>query len=108
MERLIEDEALVPALWRVEMCNMLAVNERRGRIAGEDSDRFLEDIAALPIRERPEDDHRTLLGLCRNHGLTAYDAAYLALAIRAGAPLATLDSSLARAARAAGVELVGA
>ena len=107
MERLIEDEALVPALWRVEMCNILVVNERRGRIDSVDSERFLEDLATLPIRVRPEDGYRTLLSLSRNHGLTAYDAAYLALAVRAGAPLATLDRPLARAARTAGVELIG-
>jgi len=43
--------------------------------------------------------------LAAQHGLTTYDAAYLELAIRRGLPLATLDVSLARAARAEGVTL---
>jgi predicted nucleic acid-binding protein len=43
--------------------------------------------------------------LARAHGLTVYDAMYLEAAIRRGLPLATLDSDLKRAARAAGVAL---
>ena len=45
------------------------------------------------------------LALAREHGLSAYDAVYLELAIRAGAPLATLDNILRAAARKAGVEV---
>jgi predicted nucleic acid-binding protein len=40
------------------------------------------------------------------HRLTFYDAAYLELALRLSAPLATLDRALARAARAAAVPLL--
>jgi predicted nucleic acid-binding protein len=46
--------------------------------------------------------------LARTHHLSAYDAAYLELAIREGLPLATLDDDLRRAAARAGVVLVGA
>ena len=49
-----------------------------------------------------------VLALARTHRLTVYDAAYLELALRVDAPLATLDRKLAAAARAAGVPLVGA
>ena len=40
------------------------------------------------------------------HRLTAYDAAYLQVAVARGLPLATLDATLAEAARAAGVTLL--
>lgn len=43
-----------------------------------------------------------------DHSLSVYDASYLELAMREGLPLATLDQALARAARAAGVELLQA
>jgi predicted nucleic acid-binding protein len=43
----------------------------------------------------------------RAHRLTVYDAAYLELARRLDAPLATLDRALAAAARAAAVDLLG-
>jgi predicted nucleic acid-binding protein len=49
-----------------------------------------------------------VLPLAVHHAITSYDAAYLELALRKKAPLATLDAGLARAARAAGVELIGA
>jgi len=45
----------------------------------------------------------TTLTLCRKHGLTAYDAAYLEIAIRGGFPLATADEQLKRAADAEAV-----
>ncbi len=48
-----------------------------------------------------------VLPLARAYQLSAYDAAYLELAIREGLPLATLDDGLRQAARAAGVALVG-
>lgn len=45
--------------------------------------------------------------LARRHQLTAYDAAYVELALRDRLPLATLDRALARAARIEGVDLIG-
>ena len=63
----------------------------------------------LDIRVAPDHDNASaLLALARGHGLTAYDAAYLDMALRTGLPLATLDGRLAAAAKAAGVVLVGA
>ena len=41
--------------------------------------------------------------LARAHNLSAYDAAYLELALRRGLKLATLDKKLKAAAAAAGV-----
>jgi predicted nucleic acid-binding protein len=44
--------------------------------------------------------------LARQQGLTAYDAAYLELAVRRGAALATQDKELLRAAEACGIERI--
>jgi len=44
--------------------------------------------------------------LARRHGLTVYDAAYLELALRRAASLATLDTKLSSAAASEGVEVV--
>jgi predicted nucleic acid-binding protein len=44
-----------------------------------------------------------VLSLARAYRLSAYDAAYLELALRRGLPLATLDDKLRAAASAAGV-----
>jgi predicted nucleic acid-binding protein len=46
-----------------------------------------------------------VLELARGRNLSAYDAAYLELAMREGLPLATEDESLRAAARQAGVPL---
>ena len=69
---------------------------------------FLADLEALSLRidRAPESD--AVLALARAHRLTIYDAGCLELAGRIGAPLATLDRQLARAARAAGVPLLAA
>jgi predicted nucleic acid-binding protein len=45
------------------------------------------------------------LNVARGHRLTAYDAAYLELAVRRGIPLATLDSDLKKAVQAVGVTI---
>ncbi len=47
-----------------------------------------------------------VLALARAHGLSAYDAAYLELAMREGLPLATEDAALRAAAERVGVALV--
>ena len=107
MDRLLDDEAIAPALWAIELRNILVVNERRKRIEPDDAEAFLRDLAGLPIRIRRDIDERPLLGLARKHRLTAYDATYLDLAVRTGADVATLDRSLANAVRAEGLELVG-
>jgi predicted nucleic acid-binding protein len=44
--------------------------------------------------------------LARTHGLSAYDAAYLEVAVRYGVPLATLDGALRTAAGAEEVEIL--
>lgn len=106
MQRLLEDEALVPALWPLEIRNILVVSERRGRIETADADAFLRDLDRLPIRVRHDTDLRALVALARKHQLTSYDAAYLDLAMRTSATLATLDGSLVRAALEEGVKLI--
>jgi len=44
--------------------------------------------------------------VARQQNLTAYDAAYIELALRAALPLATLDSRLRQAAGRVGITLV--
>ncbi|MYH15011.1 MAG: type II toxin-antitoxin system VapC family toxin [Gammaproteobacteria bacterium] len=108
MRRLLGEEAMVPSVWSLEVRNILVVNERRGRIEPEDSDAFLRELLLLPIRIRPDQDESALLTLARKHQLTAYDAAYLDLAVRISVPVATLDRSLARAVRAEGLQVIAA
>jgi predicted nucleic acid-binding protein len=48
-----------------------------------------------------------ILPLGREHLLSAYDAPYLDVAIRHGAPLATLDGDLQKAGGNVGIEIFG-
>jgi predicted nucleic acid-binding protein len=99
---------LVPALWAIEVTNGLVVGERRKRLREAEIRRFLALLAGLPILQdvqSPSDAVKGILPLAREYGLSAYDAAYLELAARKGAPLATLDTGLSKAAREAGVPM---
>ena len=72
---------------------------------------FLECLRLLPIaiERRPATWlAQQILPLARTYHLSAYDAAYLELAIREGFPLATLDDDLRHAAAGAGVGLAEA
>lgn len=107
--RLEDDFAIVPSLWSFEIANTLVVAERRGRISDVDRQRAVESIMVLPIQIRSvpfESMLTSLLSLAQQQRLTAYDAAYLDLAIREGLRLATQDSDLRAAAVRVGVELV--
>jgi predicted nucleic acid-binding protein len=102
--------ALVPALWRLEVANVLEMGVRRKRHDAAFRDATLTDLALLPIRLDPETDRNAwgaTARLATRHGLTLYDAAYLELARRGDLPLATLDNELRAAALAEGVLLLG-
>jgi len=100
------DEALVPALWPLEIVNVLLVAERRRQLRHADATRFLALVSELPIevdRAPTLREARELLALGREQRLSAYDAAYLYLATRDRLPLATRDAALRAAMRATGV-----
>ena len=62
-------------------------------------------LARLPIAAddgTPATRQDQVMGLAREHGLTAYDATYLDLALRMNAVLATFDGKLAGAMQDAG------
>ncbi|MBK5307557.1 MAG: type II toxin-antitoxin system VapC family toxin [Frankiaceae bacterium] len=107
LDLLAVQDALVPALWVYEVTNVLAVAERRRRLTEAQSAHFLDLLHQLPIgvAESPP-DATALLDVARRHQISAYDAAYLALAAQHGLALATLDSQLAARASDAGVTVL--
>ena len=105
-DRLTADEAVVPHLWWFEIRNVLIVNERRGRVTVADTTAFLRDLGRLPIRVDANPGERLVLALARKHRLTVYDAAYLELAVRLDAPVASVDRALNAAARSEGAGIV--
>jgi predicted nucleic acid-binding protein len=99
---------VVPAVWWFEVRNLLVAGERHGRMNPAGTAEFLADLERLSIRLDHAPVSAAVLALARLHRLTVYDAAYLELALRVDAPLATFDKKLAAAAEAAGVQLIGA
>jgi predicted nucleic acid-binding protein len=103
--------ATAPSFWPHEVLNPLLAGEKRKRISKELVRSFLDDLAALPIvlEQFPAGViFDRIQHLSREHGLTAYDAAYLDLALNSGLPLATLDDDLVRACKKAHARLVEA
>jgi predicted nucleic acid-binding protein len=99
----------VPALWRLEVANILEMGARRGRTDSAFRDLTLSDLALLPITVDPETDRHAwgaTARLAARHQLTLYDAAYLELAQRRRLPLATSGRELRLASRAEQVILL--
>jgi len=110
LARLEVEAVLVPALWYLELANVMALAEKKRRITPADTAAFISELGQLDIQVDAESTARTfthLLPLCRDHGLTAYDAVYLDLALLRHLPLATLDQALCKAARKLDVKLLG-
>ena len=106
LDRLQEQGAAVPSLFPLELGNILALAERRGRIPASGLSPRLELLATLPIEVDPNTAAMALretLTLARRHSLTTYDASYLELALRLGLPLASTDRALRQAASDEGV-----
>ncbi len=104
LDRLGRETAKVPDVFWHELRNLLLTAERRGRIDDRHAEASMERLRRLPIRFPGEADDRHVMALAREHGLTAYDASYLALAIRENCALASFDRRLTEAAATEGVE----
>lgn len=104
-----EATAYVPAVWPLEVRNVLLVAERRKRISPADGSRFISLLFELPIiveQESPERMLGDILALAREYKLSSYDASYLDLAMRKGLPLATKDKNIIAAARKSSVQIL--
>lgn len=108
LDRLAEGEALAPALWPLEMANVLLVAERKNRLSRAQTERLVELLQGLPIVIDNGTAERAMgktLALARAQRLSSYDASYLELAMREGVPLATRDKALRMSAKRCGVAL---
>lgn len=105
-----DSQAVVPSLLALEVANVVAKVESKGVVSEADSQRFIALLGQINIVVDQGTVAHALgdtLNLARRYKLSAYDSAYLELALRTGLPLATLDVDLAKAATAAGVPLFG-
>jgi predicted nucleic acid-binding protein len=110
LDQVVDQGAVVPALWRLEIANGFQMSIRRKRIDPAFRDRALAALGTMEIIVDPDTDNNawtTTLHLSDRFRLTVYDAAYLELAQRRRLPLASLDQPLRRAAAALGLTVLG-
>lgn len=103
-----DSETTAPVLVQLELLNILLVSQRRKRISIEQVTSMLGRADKLSMTLQPGLDRiqrSEILRLAQSHSLTAYDAAYLELAMRLKLPLATLDGKLIDAAKAENVPI---
>ena len=89
-------KVIAPTLLAYELANALAMSARRKRITPASAAEAMDNLMALGIELKEMNPARVLL-VALEHGLTAYDAAYVALAEAKGCSLWTGDRQLCSA-----------
>lgn len=109
LDQLTLTDAVVPSLWRLEASNVIAKSLRLKKVTQAQATAFIALLDDLNIETDDQTDRRALhdtLDVAWRYGLSAYDAAYLELALRKNMAMATLDEKLAAAATEAGVQVL--
>jgi predicted nucleic acid-binding protein len=106
-ERLLDalgtQDLWAPTLWVIECTNVLQSAQRRRRIDVNRRAEIAAELGELPVHLESEvPDFVGLDRLAATHGLSAYDATYLELALRRSLVLVSLDDRLIAAAKALG------
>jgi predicted nucleic acid-binding protein len=103
---LADVQAFVPALWHLEMGNILSRALRGGRITQAQLDESWARLDVVGLQVLPASgDARHWTQRAADWGLSAYDACYLDAALQQRVALATKDKLLADTARRIGVPL---
>lgn len=104
--RVVTEGAIAPAIWGLEIGNVLLCAERAGRLTTNQRHKAIYTLKDIYIKiDQTTLEHTWLetMDIATQYGLTLYDASYLELALRYGIPIATLDKSLKRASKIAGI-----
>jgi predicted nucleic acid-binding protein len=101
-------EIYAPSLLKYEVTNVLVIcHTRRNRLSFSQLTAKLKEFENLMISLNNQDESIARIAkLASDHHLSAYDAAYLELAIRLKLPLATLDKELRNVAQSHRVKLL--
>lgn len=105
----VQQGARTPSLFNLEVLNAFRTAMKKNRISQSKRDEALLTLQDLEIDCESDTHHRAwnaIRDLSDKYTLTPYDAAYLELAVRMRATLATLDDKLIAAARAEGIPVL--
>ncbi|MFN0023333.1 MAG: type II toxin-antitoxin system VapC family toxin [Parvularculaceae bacterium] len=105
LAEIVQGGALVPSVFWNEIRNAVLSIERRRRLTRMEADLCLASLRALPLRVAPDRSDAEILHIARECRLTAYDAAYVALALHEKLPLATLDAEIIASAGSVGLAI---
>lgn len=92
-----DPEWAVPILWRSEFRNILAGYMRRRALTFAQAHELQREAEGLLTGSEFELDSLPVLELVRDSDCSAYDCEFVALAIKLGTKLVTMDSKLLRA-----------
>ena len=105
-----EVEPQAPNSWQWECANILANGVRSGRIPSSAVEGLWSVLDAIrhrvELHELAPAQHKAVLAVAIDAGISLYDAGYLWLAKSLNLPLATFDEQLIQAAPRAGVKLL--
>lgn len=100
------DKLIVPEFCLLECTNVLWKQVRFYNMAEASAEGLLRDLYRMPLNPTPvKRVLRTSLQIGMKHKLAIYDAVYIAMALRTGYPLLTVDQAQSRAAQIEGVGL---
>lgn len=106
LRALANAEFVAPHIFGFELRNGLLRAERQKRLSRAAADLAIADILSAIVRVDDPPDPGVMEGtldIARMHGLSFYDACYLELAQRLGAPLASRDAPLIAVAEMRGI-----
>jgi predicted nucleic acid-binding protein len=98
-EALLESDPdwAAPVLWRSEFRNILAGYMRRKTLSFDESRDIQEEAERLLAGNEHDVDSKRFLELVRDSDCSAYDCEFVALAVRLGVKLVTMDGKLLKA-----------
>jgi predicted nucleic acid-binding protein len=102
-------EVVVPALWFLEMANVLLIAQRRQRLTAAQRKIAMGTLTAMQITVDDggvRNAFDKISDLAEKYGLTIYDATYLELAMHRSLPLASRDEALRNAAKRSGIKFL--
>ncbi len=103
------NELTVPLLWWHEITNVLSVSLRKNLLKHADIINIISLINELEITTDSEygsEYIKKIYDISQTYRVSAYDAAYLELALRKKSSLASLDNELCNAAEKAGLSIL--
>ncbi|HWJ53604.1 MAG TPA: type II toxin-antitoxin system VapC family toxin [Propionibacteriaceae bacterium] len=100
-----DDQWMAPGHMATEILRTLRRLESAGQLTPRDAQALVNLVAATAVTYVGPEPSLLAEQWRLRHNVSAYDAAYVALSLRYGLPLVTLDLRLARAAQSLGVEV---